>query len=69
VFGGHKLYTNCLSLCTYVMYSKRLPALDGEHMQMNAKAVWLLLLCFRQHSSVECLVHIRDEVLPSQGMK
>jgi hypothetical protein len=52
VFGGHKLYTNCLSLCTYVMYSKRLPTLDGEHMKMSAKAVWLLLLCFRQHRTV-----------------
>jgi hypothetical protein len=52
VFEGHKLYTNWLSLCTYVTYSKRLPALDGVHMQMNAQAVWLLLLCFRQHKTV-----------------
>lgn len=52
VFEGHKLRTNWLSLCTYVTYSKRLPALDGVHMQMNAQAVWLLLLCFRQHITV-----------------
>lgn len=52
VFVGHKLYTNWLSLCKYVTYSKRLPALDGVHMQMKAQTVWLLLLYFRQHITV-----------------
>lgn len=52
VFVGHKLYTNWLSLCTYVTYSKRLPALDEVHMQMNVQTVRLLLLCFRQHITV-----------------